>query len=47
MLGRDSVTLNVQQLGEINSRLSLAKAQKSEAVARAQLIGSMLRAGQY
>ena len=45
MLGRDSVTLNVQQLGEINSRLSLAKAQKSEAVARAQLIGSMLRAG--
>lgn len=43
--GQNNVTLNVQQLGEINSRLSLAKAQKSEAVARARLIRQMLAEG--
>ncbi len=43
--GQNNLTLNVQQLGEINSRLTLAKAQKSEASARAKLIRSMLREG--
>jgi len=43
--GQNNVTLNVQQLGEINSRLSLAKAQRSEAVARAKLVRRMLREG--
>ena len=43
--GQNNITLNVQQLGEINSRLSLAKAQKSEAVARAKLVRRMLREG--
>ena len=43
--GQNNLTLNVQQLGEINSRLSLAKARKSEAVARANLVRSMMREG--
>jgi len=40
--GTDNVTLNAQQLSELNSQLILAKAQKSEAEARARLIKRML-----
>jgi tyrosine-protein kinase Etk/Wzc len=40
--GTNNVTLNAQQLSELNSQLILAKAQKSEAEARARLIKKML-----
>ena len=40
--GGNNVTLNAQQLSELNSQVILAKAQKSEAEARARLIKQML-----
>ena len=40
--GSNNVTLNAQQLSELNSQLILAAAQKSEAEARARLIKQML-----
>ncbi|MGH6734455.1 MAG: GumC family protein, partial [Methyloceanibacter sp.] len=40
--GSNNVTLNAQQLSELNSQLILAEAQKSEAEARAKLIKQML-----
>jgi uncharacterized protein involved in exopolysaccharide biosynthesis/Mrp family chromosome partitioning ATPase len=40
--GSNKVTLNAQQLSELNSQLILAKAQQSEAEARARLIKQML-----
>ena len=40
--GTNNTTLNAQQLSELNSQLILAKAQKSEAEARARLIKKML-----
>jgi uncharacterized protein involved in exopolysaccharide biosynthesis/Mrp family chromosome partitioning ATPase len=40
--GSNNVTLNAQQLSELNSQLILAKAQKSEAEARARGIKKML-----
>jgi uncharacterized protein involved in exopolysaccharide biosynthesis len=40
--GTNNVTLNAQQLSELNSQVILAKAQKSEAEARARLIKKML-----
>ena len=40
--GSNNVTLNAQQLSELNSQLILAEAQKSEAEARARLIKKML-----
>ncbi|MEJ2518243.1 MAG: GumC family protein, partial [Methyloceanibacter sp.] len=40
--GSNNVTLNAQQLSELNSQLILAEAQESEAQARAQLIKKML-----
>ena len=40
--GTNNVTLNAQQLSELNSQLILAKAQQSEAEARARLIKKML-----
>ena len=40
--GSNNVTLNAQQLSELNSQLILAKAQKSEAEARARQIKKML-----
>ncbi len=43
--GTNNVTLNAQQLSELNSQLILAKAQKSEAEARARLIKKMLDDG--
>lgn len=41
--GRNNLTLNAQQLSELNSQLILAKAQRTEAEARARLIKKMLR----
>jgi uncharacterized protein involved in exopolysaccharide biosynthesis/Mrp family chromosome partitioning ATPase len=43
--GSNNVTLNAQQLSELNSQLILAKAQRSEAEARARLIQKMLDDG--
>jgi uncharacterized protein involved in exopolysaccharide biosynthesis len=43
--GTNNVTLNAQQLSELNSQVILAKAQKSEAEARARLIKKMLADG--
>ena len=40
--GGNNVTLNAQQLSELNSQVILAKAQRSEAEARARLIKQML-----
>ena len=40
--GSNNITLNAQQLSELNSQLILADAQKSEAEARARLIKKML-----
>jgi uncharacterized protein involved in exopolysaccharide biosynthesis len=40
--GSNNITLNAQQLSELNSQLILAKAQHSEAEARARLIKRML-----
>jgi len=40
--GTNNTTLNAQQLSELNSQVILAKAQKSEAEARARLIKKML-----
>jgi tyrosine-protein kinase Etk/Wzc len=40
--GSNNVTLNAQQLSELNSQVILANAQKSEAEARARLIKQML-----
>lgn len=42
--GSNNVTLGAQQLSELNSQLILAKAQQSEAEARARLIKQMLEA---
>ncbi len=41
--GRNNTTLDTQQLSELNSQLILAKAQRTEAVARAELIEKMLK----
>ena len=41
--GSNNVTLNSQQLSELNSQLILAKAQRTEAEARAKLITKMLK----
>ncbi|HZP08923.1 Wzz/FepE/Etk N-terminal domain-containing protein [Methyloceanibacter sp.] len=43
--GSNNVTLNAQQLSEVNSQLILAKAQRSEAEARARLIQQMIDSG--
>ncbi len=43
--GSNNVTLSAQQLSELNSQLILAKAQRSEAEARARLIQQMLDSG--
>lgn len=42
--GTNNVTLNTQQLSELNSQIIVAKAQRSEAEARARLIREMLKA---
>ncbi|MGI9407777.1 MAG: GumC family protein [Hyphomicrobiaceae bacterium] len=43
--GQNNVTLSAQQLSEVNSQLSLAKAQRSESEARARQIREMLNSG--
>lgn len=43
--GQNNTTLNQQQLSEVNSQLSLAKAQRSEAATRSRLIKQMLGNG--
>ena len=43
--GSNNITLNAQQLSELNSQVILAKAQRSEAEARARLIKKMLADG--
>ncbi|MGZ5849859.1 MAG: GumC family protein, partial [Methyloceanibacter sp.] len=43
--GSNNVTLNAQQLSELNSQLVLAKAQRSEVEARARLIQKMIDGG--
>jgi uncharacterized protein involved in exopolysaccharide biosynthesis/Mrp family chromosome partitioning ATPase len=44
-LGTNNTTLSSQQLGEFNSQLGLARAQKADAETRARLIRDMLRRG--
>ena len=43
--GQNNTTLSQQQLSEVNSQLSIAKAQRSEAVARSRQIREMLSNG--
>lgn len=45
LIGLNSTTLSNQQLGELNSQLSLARSQKADAEARAKLIRDLLRKG--
>ncbi len=44
-LGTNNTTLSSQQLGELNSQLALARAQKADSETRARLIRDMLRRG--
>jgi uncharacterized protein involved in exopolysaccharide biosynthesis/Mrp family chromosome partitioning ATPase len=44
-LGTNNTTLSSQQLGELNSQLALARAQKADAETRSRLIRDMLRRG--
>ena len=44
-LGTNNTTLSSQQLGEFNSQLGIARAQKADAETRARLIRDMLRRG--
>jgi uncharacterized protein involved in exopolysaccharide biosynthesis len=44
-LGTNNTTLSSQQLGELNSQLAVARAQKADAETRARLIRDMLRRG--
>ena len=44
-LGTNNTTLSGQQLGEFNSQLGIARAQKADAETRARLIRDMLRRG--
>ena len=45
-VGTNNTTLSNQQLGEINTQLSNARAQKSDAESKARLIRGMLQSGQ-
>ena len=45
-VGTNNTTLSNQQMGEINTQLSNARAQKSDAESKARLIRSMLQSGQ-
>jgi polysaccharide biosynthesis transport protein len=45
-VGTNNTTLSNQQMGEINTQLSNARAQKSDAEAKARLIRGMLQSGQ-
>ncbi len=45
-LGTNNTTLSSQQLGELNSQLAIARAQKADGETRARLIRDMLRRGE-
>jgi tyrosine-protein kinase Etk/Wzc len=46
LVGPNNTTLSVQQLGDLNGRLAAARAQKSDADAKARLIRDMLKSGE-
>lgn len=46
LVGTNNTTLSSQQLGEINSQLASARAQKADAEARSRFIRNMLKTGQ-
>src|SRR5262245_10805312 len=45
-VGTNNTTLSSQQLGELNTQLGLARSQKADAEAKAQMIRSLLTSGQ-
>jgi polysaccharide biosynthesis transport protein len=45
LIGSNNVTISTQQLGELNTQLAAARAQKADAEARARAIQEALRAG--
>jgi succinoglycan biosynthesis transport protein ExoP len=46
LIGANNTTLSAQQLSEVNTQLAAARAQKTDAEARAKLIRDMLHSGQ-
>ena len=46
LVGPNNTTLSVQQLGDLNTQLAAARAQKSDAGAKARLIRDMLKSGE-
>jgi uncharacterized protein involved in exopolysaccharide biosynthesis len=46
LVGPNNTTLSVQQLGDLNTQLATARAQKSDAEAKAKLIRDMLKSGE-
>ena len=46
LIGNNNTTLSAQQLGDLNSQLAAARAQKADAEAKAKLIRDMLKSGQ-
>jgi polysaccharide biosynthesis transport protein len=46
LLGPNNTTLSVQQLGDLNTQLAAARAQKADAEAKAKLIRDMLKSGE-
>lgn len=46
LAGQSNATLDTQQLAELNGQLTVARASRSEAEARARIVGEMLSAGE-
>ena len=46
LVGPNNTTLSVQQLGDLNTQLATARAQKADAEAKARLIRDMLKSGE-
>ncbi len=46
LAGQSNATLDAQQLAEINAQLSVARSSRTEAEARARIVGEMLSAGE-
>ncbi len=46
LVGTNNTTLSAQELGDVNAQLAAARAQKSDAEAKAKLIRDMLRSGE-
>src|SRR5215472_9548463 len=46
LIGNNNTTLSAQQLGDLNTQLAAARAQKADAEAKAKLIRDMLKSGQ-